>query len=747
MISLGLIVVGVGLAVLSVLCAVAAFTVVGARQDRTLGRALADATDSDPATAWVDVHRQPYGNRMVLHVDVALSALPPPPPPGLARWPAPGEEIVSPAFRTAAAGDAALTAYAPGRRVGTIGEPGLRSPDELAVYRGVQRTALPRGGNGIVARTDQPGHSLFRDTSDMPGKQVSALAAIVMVCLGLPVLAFLAVAARLSASTRARRLATLQLLGVPPATVRTVNSVEVVVLGLVGAVWAVGVYPVVDRVLAGSNLLGVTWYRQDTALSPGVAAVVVAVVAVLAGLAARRVDQGAPTTSIRTRRIARPGTVTTWRLVPFALGCTALVGQVVTGLARPVGTTPYVHLDLIMLVAVLVTGLGLLWAISPLTHVAGRVARHRGRSLAARLGGARAAFDPAGTARLVAGLAILVFAVGVTIGQTRDARAVSDPVGPTVDISVNAQDLPSPAAGARLLAAGSVPGVSQVLTDPADPTFLRGTVADCAEIGRFLGLGPAALRGCTAGTAYWAPAVPPGNRVLTGLPLPPALIAGSAPGDLPAALAAQLPDVDVLITAPSAAAITAATTALTGPAADPTAVTHTDSAKIVFRAPRDRVDATFADIYTAAPYSQPTAFGLDPDTQENLAMINGYIRFGLLGGALMALFALVAALADRTTERRRADHELLAAGAPRRLVQGAHRWEVALTVGVALLAAGVSGVLGGLAWQLAGGLDRTPDWRSITTLAILAVVVGTLATVAAAATAPRSPDLAVLHGD
>lgn len=432
-ISISLIVVGVGMAVLSVLCAVAAFTVVGARQDRTLGRALADATDTDPATAWVDIHRQPYGNRMVLRVDVAVGAVPPPPPPGLARWPAAGEEVVSPAFGTAAAADAILAAYAPGRPVGTIGQQGLRSPAELVVYRGVERAALPRGGNGIVARSDQLTHSLFRDTSDMGGKQVAALAAVVIVCLGLPIVAFLAVAARLSAGTRARRLATLHVLGVPRTTITAINAVESVVLGIAGALAAVAVHPAVNTALAGSNLLGITWYPQDTALGPRAAAGVVAAVALLAGLTARRVDHGSAFTSTRIRRKAGPSTVSGWRVVPFALGLVALIGQVAAGSTRPAGTSLYLHLDLIMLVSVSVTGLGLLWAISPLTYLLGRLARHRGSSLAARLGGARAAFDPAGTARLVAGLAILVFALGVTIGQTRDARAVSDPPTATVD--------------------------------------------------------------------------------------------------------------------------------------------------------------------------------------------------------------------------------------------------------------------------------------------------------------------------
>jgi hypothetical protein len=737
-VSLCLIVVGVGIAILAVLGAIAAFTVVGARQDRTLARALADATDSDPATAWVDIHRQPYGDRMVLRVDVALSPNPPPPPPGIARWPVPGEILVSPAFQAASAADSVLMAYAPGRVGGPVGASGLRSPDELVVYRGVDRAALPRGGSGIVARTDQAPSSLFRDTLDMPGHQVAGLAGVVVVCLGLPVLAFLAVAARLSASTRARRLAVLHFLGVPPATVRAINSVEVLVLALAGAAWALLAYPVVNVLLAGSHLAGITWYPRDTALGPRTAALVVVTVVLLAGLAARRVDRGDTLTSTRTRRTARPGVVSTWRLVPLALGLCTLVGQVAVGFARPAGTSPYPHLDLIMLVAVLLTGFGLLWAISPLTHLAGRLAHHRGRGLAVRLGGARAAFDPAGTARLIAGLGILVFAVGVTIGQTRDARAVSDPTTATVDVAVNAEDLPSPAAGARLLATTPAPGVTQVFTAAANPHFLSGTVADCAEIGRFLGLDATAMRGCGANTAYWSPSVAATERTLAGLPLPATLVARSRSRAMPAFLAELLPDVDVLVTAPAASVLTAA---------DPAATVHTDSAKLVLRAPRERVDATFASVYTVAPYSQPTAFGLDPDSHENLAMINGYIRLGLLGGALMALFALIAALADRTTERRRADHELLAAGAARQLVRRAHRWEVALTVGVALATAGVSGILGGLAWQLAGGLDRTVDWTSTAELLGFATVMGLLVCFAAAAVAPTSPDPSILRSE
>lgn len=747
-VSLALVVVGLAVAVVSVLSAVSAYTVVGARTDRTVARAQATATDTEPATAWVDVHRQPFHNRTLLRVDIALSAAPPPPPPGVVRWPAPGEEMVSPAYRAGSATDPSLRAYAPGRDVGTVGNAGLRSPDELVVYRGVNRADLPRGGAGIVARTDQVPRALAIDTFDIPAGQLRTLIVTVLVCLGLPLLAFLSVAARLSASTRARRLAALHLLGMSPSTVRAVNAVEVALLAATGAALGLLLDIPVNTVFAGSGLVGFTWFPADTALSTTGALTVVVVTAVLAVGVSRRVDDGAGLTTVSTRRAADRSSTSPWRVVPLLLGTLVLLAVVIVGFRRAPDAVAYANLDLVMLASVGVTGLGLLWAVSPLTAIAGRLAHRRGRSLGARLGGARAAFDPAGSARLVAGLAILVFAVGVAIGQTRDARAVSEPTGATVDVTVDAQDLPSATVGAALINDTSTPAVATITTEADNPRFIKATVATCAQITRFLELAPTATSGCVDGTAYWPTTVAPSDRTLTGLPLPTALQNQLTPGSLPTALADGLPLSDVLITSPAASVITTQNTTTTGPGLKDTAGTAPASAaQITLRAPTDRVEQTLATIYTAAPYSQPTAFGVNPDSHEHLAMINGYLHLGLLGGALIALLALVAALADRATERRRADHELLAAGAPVATVAAAHGWEVALTLGVGLGTAITTGILGGTAWQLSGGLVRTPDYTAIAELVALALIVGALAVIAAATAAPRHPDAAVLRSE
>lgn len=745
--SMILVVIGVGFAVLSVLCSVAAFAVVDHRAERTASRAFLLSKDPGKAQAWVDVHRMPYGDRMVLRVDVALDANPPLLPPGVARWPAPGERVVSPAFRSAIAHNSVLDAYAPGRIVGTVGEPGLRSPDELVVYRGVDRSALPRGGQAVVARHGEPATALFLDSIEIPGGQIAALVAVVAVCLGLPLVAFLSIAARLSASTRARRLATLHLLGVPARSVRAINAVEILLLSLFGAGWALAAYPLVNAILAGSNIVGITWFPADTALSPITAAFVVVGVVLLAGVAARRVDYGADLTSARTRRGSRARTTSMWQLLPLITGLIALIAQVVSGFIRPAGQPAFLHLDLVMLFAVLVTGVGVLLSINPMTRAVGRLAHQFGHSLAIRIGGARAAFDPAATARLVAGLAILVFAVGVTIGQTRDARAVSVPTGPSVDIDVNVDDLPSTASATALLDIGPAPGVAQVSTDPAIPAPIQATVADCTQISRFLGATPAGFAGgCKPGTAYWAPTFSRPDRSLIKLPITDAQKATITSSTMPPSLAALLDTTDVLITFPAATIITTdKSPQMNVPVSGLTSTRYSDAKQIVLRTSPEAVNATLAHVYTVAPYSQPSALGLDPDSGEHIAMINGYIRLGLLGGTLMALLALTAALADRATERRRADHELLASGAPRTLVRRAHRWEVTLILITALGVASTAGILGGLAWQLAGGLDRTPDWVSIAVLLIMAAAVSGLATLGAAVAAPRRLELTALR--
>lgn len=199
--SMGLVVVGVAFATLSVLSGLAAFATVGDRSDRTAARASLIASDAVRPDAWMMDLRKPYGNAMLRRVDIALSEHPPPPPPGLDRWPQPNEQFVSPAYLSAVEDDTRLRSYAPGEVIGTIASAGLRSPDELVVYRGVERSELPRGGVNVITRHAEPVTALSLDTVELSGGQVIGLMAVFGVLVGLPIVAFLAVA---SACRRAR---------------------------------------------------------------------------------------------------------------------------------------------------------------------------------------------------------------------------------------------------------------------------------------------------------------------------------------------------------------------------------------------------------------------------------------------------------------------------------------------------------------------------------------------------------------
>jgi hypothetical protein len=738
--SMGLVVVGVALAALSVLVGIAAFRTVEARSERVAARAFVSVDRKAPAAAWHERQRMPYGNRMLLRVDVALGEEPPPPAPGLDRWPEPGEVMASPAYQRGLAADPALGSYAGTTIVASVGEAGLRSPDELVVYRGVERADLPFGGVPVVARNDAPGGPLALDVLGLHPKQVAGLTGLFIVLVGLPVAAFLTVAARLTASTRARRLAALRLLGVPPGAVRTVNAVEVAVLAFAGGALGLMLYPFVNVRLAGSGILGFTWFPQDTALTPALVAGVAVAITVFALVIARRPGStGASMLSTVRTRTAAPAS-SNWRFVPLAFGMTSLVPQVVAGSTRPEGSVPHMNMAPLVLLSILVTAVGLLVAITPLIRGVGRLARTHAPGLAARLGGARAAFDPAGAGRIVAGLAILVFAIGVAIGQTRDARAVSEPIAATVDVSVSAQDLPAGAL-TPLLRSSPVPAaVSAYRYGPEGS--ISGVAVTCDDLERFV-VGVTATSTCESGHAYWAVPIPQDPTVIEHLPLVPEVTSDLTHSALPPGLTVDGGTDVVIAVADIAAAIppSAVESVLDGD------IMHINNVQLLFRAPRDSADDVLAHIYGLAPYSQPAAFGLDPDSRENLATINGYIRLGLIGGSVMAFIALITGLADRATERRRADHELLAAGAPAGLIRRAHRWEVVQSTASALVVATVTGAIGGIAWQLGGGLHTTPDWTSLAALAAFVTGGTVAAAVIAARAAPRRLDPVILRRD
>lgn len=712
-----LVAVGVCLGVLAAFICVAASTVASSQAQRSADRSFVIANDDSGAQAFTAIARMPFQDRMLLRVDVDALRGDLDLPPGLARWPQPGEVFLSPAAADLRDNNPIFTDYAPGEIAGVVGDAGLRGPSELVAYRGVDRADLPRGGLPTVNAGESGSSSL--DTAPPVAGQIAALTILMTLLVGLPAVAFLAVASRLSASTRRNRLAVLRFLGAPEKLVRRVNGVENLTLALLGWITAVLLFPVVNALIARSQVLGTSWFARDTALSPAMGATSAVAVVALALLASARTALPSTLTRAAARQQEPFTPRSPWRLAPLAVGFTSLMAQVVSGFSRPPGVTP-VRLDLAMSGAILLTGIGLVLALPDITRWAGLQVSRRGRTLGARLGGTRAAFEPRASSNLALALALLVMASAVTIGQTKDARAVSEPTANVVSISVSANELP-PGAAAAIRADVTSPAIALLAGDPTQPpvTLAVGTCATVREL--LTTMAGSDFADCTQNAFLLRGSTTPATVASIGTtPLTRAIGLADLPRDtLPDAVATFLAEggVDGLITTDPQPALDAIEP---GPTLDSSgATTYTEDARLLLAVPRQDVEAVLGVIYRYAPYSQPTAIGLDPDSGQNIALINGFIRLGLILATAMTAIAIAAALADRATTRRRADHDLLVAGAPHDLIRTAHRWEVAAILAPGTLAALITGTLGGLAWQFAGGLDRTPDWTAILTLVTL----------------------------
>ncbi len=720
---MALVIAGTAAAVLSILVGVGALQVADTRGDRVAARSFAEATDPAKARAWIEVRRSPWRGEMVTRIDIAVADSGLAPSPGLESWPKVGEAAISPELSRLLPANTDLASHIQGEVAGQIGRAGLRAPDELLVYRGVPRSALPRGGMAVEATSDGPPFML-----ELEQGQVAALTAFFLSCLGLPLCGFLVVAARLSASTRSRRLAALRLLGLSVAQARVVNAVEIALLGVLGAVVGLLAYPSVNHVLAGSDLLGVRWFPQDTALTLGSVVGALLATPVLAVLVGSRSVRSALLTPFARRRSAPAAVPRRRNLIPLTLGLTGLITQVMVGYFRPAGSTTIIRLDLFLIASVLLTGIGLLLAVPPLTAWLGRHLAEHGRTVAVRLGGSRMSFDPASTGRLIAAILVFVFAVGVGIGHSRDARAATSPSAPIVQLTVDAVDV-SPESRGRVLA---VPGPRAagfvVRTPPTVQGSVTALIADCRTMAAFVQL---PFPSCDEQTSYLVRE--PGGEVTVpaSIPLPTGEDEHTAtvarPSQiLPGFMAAGMEGIDIVLPPSAVTAIPA-------------------QAQFLFLVDRGRIDHTITAVLAVAPYAQPTAIGLDPDSAERIGMLGGYVGLAFLLGALVTLAAFMVAAVDRAVDRRPQDTTLLVLGVSTTLLRRAQMWEVGAPMAGGLVIAAVAGVLGGTAWQLTGALDGSLDVWANSALLFGAVAAALLATATSALVSTREIDPTLLR--
>ncbi|CAM5392695.1 ABC transporter permease OS=Streptomyces tendae OX=1932 GN=GUR47_15560 PE=4 SV=1 [Streptomyces tendae] len=252
-------------------------------------------------------------------------------PPGVEKFPAVGEMVVSPALKKLLESDsgALLRERLPDRVVGTIAEDGLIGSAELAYYRGAEGLA-EQISQGRVERIDRFGDS-------EPGEEDSdpvllLLVLVVFVVLLMPVAVFIAAAVRFGGERRDRRLAALRLVGSDSRMTRRIAAGEALAGAILGLVFGAAFF-MVGRQLAGSaevfRISVFPSYLNPSPLLALLVAVAVPAAAVLVTLFALRGVVIEPLGVVRAGRPARRRLW--WRLILPLAGLAMLYPMIGNG--------------------------------------------------------------------------------------------------------------------------------------------------------------------------------------------------------------------------------------------------------------------------------------------------------------------------------------------------------------------------------------------------------------------------------
>ena len=380
------------------------------RYDHAAWRDTPGQVDPGTASAGLILQRTDdhWHGLQLTRMDVAPLSTDAPVPPGLDRVPLAGEAYVSPAL-------ARLIAASPpdelgdrfGAVAGTISDAGLMAPDELAVVVGRDAAELraigarPEGAR-VVTALDGTGRV------PMPSNPMAQLLVVIAVIGALaPVAVFVAVATRLSAARRERRLAAMRLVGATPSQVTVLAAVEALLAAIPGALGGIVLFVALRPLVARMPLLGAAWFPES--ITPPVWSAAALVLAVLVtGVASAVVAlRGLIVSPLGVQRRERPGPLRRLRLLPLAASAWSRSASTVIlacGRARAIAAA--------------------LWSSGPVLRdhrrhrdrgtvghrnggPAARARRPAGRS--ALLAGRRLADDPRGSFGAIGGVVLAVF--------------------------------------------------------------------------------------------------------------------------------------------------------------------------------------------------------------------------------------------------------------------------------------------------------------------------------------------------
>ncbi|MFE6763141.1 ABC transporter permease [Streptomyces sp. NPDC057689] len=246
-------------------------------------------------------------------------------PPGIDALPAAGEMVVSPALKDLLndPDNALLKERFPYKVTGTIGDDGLRSPNELLYYAGSDTLTPAAGGHRVTG---------YGDPGPTPPLAPLLVVLVIMVCVVLlaPVAIFIATAVRFGGDRRDRRLAALRLVGTDIRSTRRIAAGEALFGSVLGVLIGLVLFLVGRQFVSYIEVWDVSAFPSD--LAPDLrlcllVAVAVPLTAVLVTLSAMRSVVIEPLGVVRNSRSRKRRLW--WRLLlPLAgLGVLALNGQ------------------------------------------------------------------------------------------------------------------------------------------------------------------------------------------------------------------------------------------------------------------------------------------------------------------------------------------------------------------------------------------------------------------------------------
>ncbi|MFF4057354.1 ABC transporter permease [Streptomyces sp. NPDC001668] len=647
-------------------------------------------------------------------------------PPGVAKFPAVGEMVVSPALKKLLESEDGklLRERLPNRIAGTIAESGLIGSHELAFYRGAKGLAAQDVNGAGVSRIAKYGNPNPTESDSDP--VLVLLVLVVFVVLLMPVAVFITAAVRFGGERRDRRLAALRLVGADGRSTRRIAAGEALAGAVLGLVLGT-VFFLIGREVAGSvEVFGQSVfpsYLNPSVLLALLVAVAVPAAAVLVTLVALRGVVIEPLGVVRTAKPARRRLW--WRLLLPLAGLGMLYPMV--GQGRDGGDfNQYLVSGGVILLLVGVTAL-LPWIVEAV------VARLGAGAVSWQLAVRRLQLSSGTAARMVNGIAVAV--AGAIALQMLFAGTESDYTKDTgYDISRAQMQVTVPkgkalAATAKELAATK--GVRQVYAfdegfvndgTGEDANWARVTVADCTSLREV-----AKLPSCRDGDVFVSHVAPSAGESDTERQnTDDESNVTARPGqklwfDTSEAAEKQT---SVVWTVPKAVKQAESIADPTGyrrggilvtPGAFPAQAAAGVRGQIYVRVDDSLPDARDHVRNTAArinPYEEPMTW-VSTESNDRYSSI----RTGLFVGAVCVLALIGASLLvsqlEQLRERRKLLSALVAFGTRRRTLSLSVLWQTAIPVGLGLLLASVVGLTLGVVLLKMTDTPVRVDWSSV----------------------------------